>query len=74
MKITGPVTIKTSGTRFGAWMTDPQASQRNNRVSYGMGVEEVEGDWASMLVIALFLCVSLLTTSRFCFQSIGQDL
>ncbi|XP_052355324.1 noelin-3-like isoform X2 [Oncorhynchus keta] len=34
MKITGPVTIKTSGTRFGAWMTDPQASQRNNRVWY----------------------------------------
>lgn len=35
MKITGPVTIKTSGTRFGAWMTDPLASTRNNRVSYG---------------------------------------
>ncbi|KAG9343618.1 hypothetical protein JZ751_013788 [Albula glossodonta] len=34
MKITGPVTIKTSGTRFGAWMTDPQASLRNNRVWY----------------------------------------
>lgn len=34
MKITGPVTIKTSGTRFGAWMTDPLASTRNNRVSY----------------------------------------
>ncbi|KAL4635916.1 noelin-3 [Arapaima gigas] len=34
MKITGPVTIKTSGTRFGAWMTDPQASSRNNRVWY----------------------------------------
>ncbi|KPP57950.1 noelin-3-like, partial [Scleropages formosus] len=34
MKITGPITIKTSGTRFGAWMTDPQASQRNNRVWY----------------------------------------
>lgn len=33
MKITGPVTIKTSGTRFGAWMTDPLASSRNNRVS-----------------------------------------
>lgn len=33
MKITGPVTIKTSGTRFGAWMTDPLASTRNNRVS-----------------------------------------
>lgn len=35
MKITGPVTIKTSGTRFGAWMTDPLASTRNNRVSFG---------------------------------------
>lgn len=34
MKITGPVTIKTSGTRFGAWMTDPVASPRNNRVSH----------------------------------------
>lgn len=34
MKITGPATIKTSGTRFGAWMTDPLASTRNNRVSY----------------------------------------
>lgn len=33
MKITGPVTIKTSGARFGAWMTDPLASTRNNRVS-----------------------------------------
>ncbi|XP_063062199.1 noelin-3a, partial [Engraulis encrasicolus] len=34
MKITGPTTIKTSGTRFGAWMTDPLASSRNNRVWY----------------------------------------
>ncbi|XP_051970139.1 noelin-3-like isoform X2 [Xyrauchen texanus] len=34
MKITGPETIKTSGTRFGAWMTDPLASSRNNRVWY----------------------------------------
>ncbi|TRY62460.1 hypothetical protein DNTS_007135 [Danionella cerebrum] len=34
MKITGPVTIKTSGTRFGAWMTDPLASSRINRVWY----------------------------------------
>ncbi|KAG5847360.1 noelin-3-like [Anguilla rostrata] len=34
MKITGPVTVKTSGTRFGAWMTDPQASLENNRVWY----------------------------------------
>ncbi|KAK9979581.1 hypothetical protein ABG768_013003 [Culter alburnus] len=34
MKITGPVTVKTSGTRFGAWMTDPQASPNNNKVWY----------------------------------------
>lgn len=27
------MTIKTSGTRFGAWMTDPLASSKNNRVS-----------------------------------------
>lgn len=33
MKINGPLTVKTSGTRFGAWMTDPQASPKNNRVS-----------------------------------------
>ncbi|XP_016121510.1 noelin-3-like, partial [Sinocyclocheilus grahami] len=31
MKITGPITVKTSGTRFGAWMTDPQASPKNNK-------------------------------------------
>ncbi|KAJ0058894.1 hypothetical protein NL108_001134, partial [Boleophthalmus pectinirostris] len=31
MKITGPLTVKTSGTRFGAWMTDPLASPKNNR-------------------------------------------
>lgn len=37
MKITGPATIKTSGTRFGAWMTDPSALTRNNRVSDGGG-------------------------------------
>lgn len=37
MKITGPATIKTSGTRFGAWMTDPSALTRNNRVSSGNG-------------------------------------
>nr|XP_061795120.1 noelin-3-like isoform X2 [Nerophis lumbriciformis] len=34
MKITGPLTVKTSGTRFGAWMTDPQASPKNNKVWY----------------------------------------
>ncbi|XP_061652257.1 noelin-3-like isoform X2 [Phyllopteryx taeniolatus] len=34
MKISGPLTVKTSGTRFGAWMTDPQASPKNNKVWY----------------------------------------
>ncbi|NP_001087702.1 olfactomedin 3 L homeolog precursor [Xenopus laevis] len=34
MKITGPVTVKASGPRFGAWMTDPIASEKNNRVWY----------------------------------------
>ncbi|XP_028588483.1 noelin-3 isoform X3 [Podarcis muralis] len=34
MKITGPITVKTSGTRFGAWMTDPLAPEKNNRVWY----------------------------------------
>lgn len=38
MKITGPLTVKTSGTRFGAWMTDPQASPKNNRVSLDNGL------------------------------------
>ncbi|MED6265084.1 Noelin-3 [Characodon lateralis] len=32
MKITGPQTVKTSGTRFGAWMTDPVASPKNNKL------------------------------------------
>lgn len=32
MKINGPITIKASGPRFGAWMTDPTASEKNNRV------------------------------------------
>lgn len=43
MKITGPVTIKTSGTRFGAWMTDPLSSSRNSRVSYGSEWSVFEG-------------------------------
>ncbi|XP_061834848.1 noelin-3-like isoform X2 [Nerophis lumbriciformis] len=34
MKITGPLTVKTSGTRFGAWMTDPQASFKDREVWY----------------------------------------
>ncbi|RVE62091.1 hypothetical protein OJAV_G00177530 [Oryzias javanicus] len=41
MKISGPLTVKTSGTRFGAWMSDPQEplqrvwymdSYTNNRI------------------------------------------
>lgn len=56
MKITGPVTIKTSGTRFGAWMTDPLASTRNNRVSY-----ESRG--------VLSNCCALCAFSVLCFQS-----
>uniref|UniRef100_A0A3P9ISH3 Olfactomedin 3b n=1 Tax=Oryzias latipes TaxID=8090 RepID=A0A3P9ISH3_ORYLA len=34
MKISGPLTVKTSGTRFGAWMSDPQEPLQNNRVWY----------------------------------------
>ncbi|XP_019712411.1 noelin-3-like isoform X3 [Hippocampus comes] len=34
LKISGPLTVKTSGTRFGAWMTDPQASPENIKVWY----------------------------------------
>ncbi|XP_054609208.1 noelin-3-like isoform X4 [Dunckerocampus dactyliophorus] len=34
MKITGPLTVKTSGTRFGAWMTDPQAPSKTSKVWY----------------------------------------
>lgn len=36
-KLTGisdPVTVKTSGSRFGSWMTDPLAPEGDNRVSY----------------------------------------
>lgn len=35
-KLTGisdPVTVKTSGSRFGSWMTDPLAPEGDNRVS-----------------------------------------
>ncbi|XP_072130889.1 noelin-3-like [Mobula birostris] len=34
MKISLPITVKTSGTRFGAWMTDPLAAQRDDKVWY----------------------------------------
>lgn len=50
MKITGPVTIKTSGTRFGAWMTDPSTSIRNNRVSNGSAFQQLRHE------IVAFLC------------------
>lgn len=39
-KLTGisdPVTIKTSGSRFGSWMTDPLAPEGDNRVSVSSG-------------------------------------
>ncbi|CAM9668676.1 unnamed protein product [Lampetra planeri] len=32
--ISNPDTVKTSGSRFGAWMTDPLASEKDNRVWY----------------------------------------
>ncbi|XP_069795568.1 noelin-3-like [Narcine bancroftii] len=34
MKISLPITVKSSGTRFGAWMTDPVAAQREDKVWY----------------------------------------
>lgn len=45
MKINGPLTVKTSGTRFGAWMTDPQATLKNNRVSRVNGLRCVWKPW-----------------------------
>uniref|UniRef100_A0A8C5NB16 Olfactomedin-like domain-containing protein n=2 Tax=Gouania willdenowi TaxID=441366 RepID=A0A8C5NB16_GOUWI len=48
MKITGPVTIKTSGTRFGAWMTDPVSSNRNNRVSSEPTVIKIVREFKTM--------------------------
>ncbi|KAK1876205.1 Noelin [Dissostichus eleginoides] len=43
-KLTGisePVTIKTSGSRFGSWMTDPLAAAGDNRVWYMDGTGQV---------------------------------
>lgn len=37
-KLTGisdPITIKTSGSRFGSWMTDPLAPEGDTRVRMG---------------------------------------
>ncbi|XP_048458089.1 noelin-3a isoform X1 [Rhincodon typus] len=34
MKISLPMTVKTSGTRFGAWMMDPLATEKENKVWY----------------------------------------
>ncbi|XP_072366370.1 noelin-3-like isoform X1 [Scyliorhinus torazame] len=34
MKISLPITVKTSGTRFGAWMVDPLATEKDNKVWY----------------------------------------
>ncbi|XP_067833985.1 noelin-3-like [Heptranchias perlo] len=34
MKISLPITVKTSGTRFGAWMMDPLATEKDNKVWY----------------------------------------
>ncbi|XP_032885006.1 noelin-3 [Amblyraja radiata] len=34
MKISLPITVKASGTRFGAWMTDPLAAQTEDKVWY----------------------------------------
>ncbi|CAH2311624.1 noelin-3 isoform X1 [Pelobates cultripes] len=50
MKITGPVTVKASGPRFGAWMTDPTASEKNNRVWYmeGFTINKVVREYKSM--------------------------
>lgn len=52
-KLTGisdPVTVKTSGSRFGSWMTDPLAPEGDNRVSafflrprYGSGLDRPGG-------------------------------
>ncbi|XP_075689485.1 noelin-3 isoform X1 [Rhinoderma darwinii] len=50
MKITGPVTVKASGPRFGAWMTDPVASEKNNRVWYmeGFTTSKIVREYKSM--------------------------
>lgn len=45
-KLTGisdPVTVKTSGSRFGSWMTDPLAPEGDNRVSASSAGPGCEG-------------------------------
>lgn len=70
MKITGPVTIKTSGTRFGAWMTDPLASTRNNRVSSeNTGVLFFQCVLQSSLAAIILLCLEL---KRTCIEGGGH--
>lgn len=49
-KLTGisdPVTIKTSGSRFGSWMTDPLAPEGDNRVSVASVGPGPGGLWVS---------------------------
>ena len=49
-KLTGisdPVTIKTSGSRFGSWMTDPLAPEGDNRVSVASVGPGSGGLWIS---------------------------
>ncbi|GCC18996.1 hypothetical protein chiPu_0018163, partial [Chiloscyllium punctatum] len=50
MKISLPMTIKTSGTRFGAWMMDPLAAEKENKVWYmdGYTSSKVVREYKSM--------------------------
>lgn len=48
-KLTGisdPITIKTSGSRFGSWMTDPLAPEGDTRVC---GIQSHSVGWVSKL-------------------------
>lgn len=77
MKITGPVTIKTSGTRFGAWMTDPLASTRNNRVSYeSRGVLSKGCAMCTVQSVLSFQSRQNITTAEDrtdCYHGVGSD-
>lgn len=64
MKITGPITVKTSGTRFGAWMTDPLASEKNNRV----------GSFHKCLLGILFYLLFMSTELFILFRNISFNL
>ncbi|XP_048395911.1 noelin-3a [Stegostoma tigrinum] len=50
MKISLPMTVKTSGTRFGAWMMDPLAREKENKVWYmdGYTSSKVVREYRSM--------------------------